>query len=90
MFDKKDMSQQCRLNGHRVPQNGDLPPFFTVAILAFRQVTSIEILHSWAGSPLTKIGCFVGCVCNKMQNNFFVDGCGCQEFKLLPKKVGRL
>ena len=33
-------------------------------------------------APRTKNVCFVGCVSKIMPNNFFVDGCGCQEVEL--------
>ena len=33
-------------------------------------------------APRTKNICFVGCVSKIMPNNFFVDGCGCQEVEL--------
>ena len=51
----------------------------------FSNVTSVVLLlifHNFKIAPQTKTVCFVGCVSNKLPNNFFVDGCGCQEVEL--------
>ena len=41
-------------------------------------------------TPQTKTVCFVGCVSNKLPNNFFVDGCGCQEVHLCTSLTNSL
>ena len=41
-----------------------------------------EMVSLWVVAPQTKNICFVGCVSKIMPNNFFVDGCGCQEVEL--------